>query len=549
MKRNGSQILLDILEDSGVDTIFGYPGGAVIPLYDELYNRMDKFNHIRSAHEQGAVHAADGYARSTGKIGVCFVTSGPGATNAMTGIATAYMDSTPLLVISGQVPSVLLGKDSFQEIDITGMSMPITKHNSIVYSGDELEKEVRKAIEIATSGRPGPVLIDVPKDIFIKVIETSLTFEYSLKEQKLETNESQIEELADLIKNAKRPLIHAGGGVKLGKAQDELLDLAEKCDIPVVNTLMSLGIIPREHRLSLGMAGMHGSVSTNMAVMNADLVIAIGSRFSDRVIGDPDKFAKKANIVHIDIDQTEFNKNVETHLKICGRLDNILDRTLSKVDAVKNDSWIDEINGYAKETSFINKTFNPKTILNSVNDKFSGGFVVTDVGQHQMWTAQKWNFTHSKEFITSGGLGTMGFGLGAAIGAKVGNPDKPVVLITGDGSFRMNSNELVVASEYNIPVVIVVLNNSALGMVRQWQKLFQTERYSETCIGNGVDFCKLADAYSIENHFASNIEDLKTILDNLGDVDRPILIECTIDKDEDVYPIVPPGKSIDNYLI
>ncbi|GAA0740957.1 biosynthetic-type acetolactate synthase large subunit [Clostridium oceanicum] len=549
---NGAQVLLESLEKQGVDTIFGYPGGAVLPLYDALYNKGDKFNHIRAAHEQGGVHAADGYARSTGKVGVFFATSGPGATNTVTGIATAYMDSIPLVVITGQVVSSGLGKDAFQEVDITGITFSITKHNYLVRKVEDIPNIIEEAFHIAKSGRPGPVLIDVPKDIFMKEFEN---FSNSNDKKTLENNEesldySKIDKIVELISKSEKPLIHAGGGVNIANSSEELLNLAVKSDAPVVNTMMGLGSIPRKHPLSLGMLGMHGFKKNNLAVSNCDLLIAIGSRFSDRVIGAPKTFANKAKVVHIDIDSSEINKNIQCDVSLLGNLKYILKEITSKLEQKKNEKWKEEINSWKADYKVESLDFHPKNIINVLQNRLGDETIVaTDVGQHQMWTAQYWNFKNPNTFLTSGGLGTMGYGLGAAIGAKIGKKEKPVLLITGDGSFRMNCNELFTVRNYNIPLTIVLFNNHTLGMVRQWQSIFFNKNYSESDIKDGFDYTNLAKTYGIEGYSADSMESLKTILNNVEFNKKPIFIECKIDIDENVYPIVPPGQSIDKVIL
>jgi len=540
---NGAEILLKALKKQGVDTLFGYPGGAVIPLYDALY-RMGGFEHIRTAHEQGAVHAADGYARATGKVGVCFATSGPGATNTITGIATAYMDSVPLVVITGQVPSGLLGKDAFQEIDVTGITFQITKHNMLIKKVEDLEQAVHDAIHIARSGRPGPVLIDVPKDVFLQetIYQDGSMFETAAFDL-AESNE--IRTVVEMIEAAEKPIIYAGGGVKLGHASEMLFKIATKNDIPVVNTLMGLGAFPREHGLSLGLVGMHGFPETNLAIANSDLIIAIGARFSDRVTGNTKTFSTNSKVIHIDVDKTEFSKNIKADFTVMGHLNDTLTKIERDLSIRKRDKW--------KFTIHQNKpiegkipAFHPKFILEKLNEYYPDATVSTDVGQHQMWTAQYFKFKTPRSFITSGGLGTMGFGLGAAIGVACGK--KESLLITGDGSFRMNLNELATVSKYKLPVTIVLFNNRTLGMVRQWQAMFQEERYAETCIDDDIDYIGLSHAFNVKAYQVKSISELETVLSSRNKRE-PLLIECVIDKDEKVLPIVPPGQSISNFVL
>ncbi len=548
MKLSGSQIILRVLREKGIDTLFGYPGGAVIPFFDALYNELDYFKVYRPAHEQNGVHAADGFARSTGKLGVFIATSGPGATNTITGIANAYMDSVPLLVISGQVANTLIGKDSFQEVDITGMTLSVTKHSYLVRRTEELEDVIREAINVAMKGRPGPVLVDIPKDVLVKTCEYK--GESVEKEDMMPSvSEDALELAAALINSAERPVIYAGGGVRISKNDELLLQFAEKSDIPVCNSFMGLGTIPRRHRLSLGFVGMHGSMETNMAVTNCDLLIAIGARFSDRVIGSPDKFAPGAKIIHIDVDFTEVDKNTYESIPLIGEMEVTLKKLLDKTEKKDRSVWLDEIMS-RKQKNNIEGQFVPENILKEINKYYDKDTVVaTDVGQHQMWTGQYWNFSKSNEFITSGGLGTMGFGIGAAIGAKVGNPDKETVLITGDGSFRMNCEELVTISKYKLPVKIVLFNNNALGMVRQWQRMFSNARYSETDNPDDVDYQKLAEAYGIKGFKAETMEELQEVLCDIDGLNEPILLECKIDRDCSVYPIVPPGRPIDELIM
>ncbi|MGD9567603.1 MAG: biosynthetic-type acetolactate synthase large subunit [Sedimentibacter sp.] len=550
MKLSGSQIILRVLKEKGIDTLFGYPGGAVIPFFDALYDELDYFKVFRPAHEQNGVHAADGYARSTGKLGVFIATSGPGATNTVTGIANAYMDSVPLLVIAGQVSNTLIGKDSFQEVDITGMTLSVTKHNYLIRNVENLEAVIREAVEVAMEGRPGPVLVDVPKDVFIKSCEYRGENYDTDRENEATVPADEVLELAAvLINKAKKPVIYAGGGVRISKNDDLLLQFAEKVDIPVCNSFMGLGTIPRSHKLSLGFVGMHGSMETNMAVTNCDLLIALGARFSDRVIGSPDKFAPGAKIIHIDVDSTEVDKNTYESIPLIGDMKAILEKLLNKTEKKDRSSWLAEIMS-KKQNYDIEGQFVPENILKRVNEYFSKNTVVaTDVGQHQMWTGQYWNFNKSNEFITSGGLGTMGFGIGAAIGAQVGNPNKKTVLITGDGSFRMNCEELVTISKYKLPIKIVLLNNNTLGMVRQWQRMFSNAKYSETDNYDDVNYQMLSAAYNIKAYKAETMEELDKVLNETGNLNEPMLLECKIGHDCSVYPIVPPGRPIDELLI
>ncbi|EMM2137442.1 biosynthetic-type acetolactate synthase large subunit [Clostridioides difficile] len=559
---NGAKVILECLKKEGIDTIFGYPGGAVIPLYDALYDYSDDFKHIRTSHEQGLVHAADGYARSTNTVGVCFTTSGPGATNAITGIATAFMDSSPMLVISGQVPTSLLGKDSFQEIDITGATLSMTKHNYLVRNTKELVPTIKEAFRVANSGRKGPVLVDVPKDLFLAEMDFSgedydlcqiddymdYKSDFGLDD---ETNTKLLNEAIDIIKESKKPVIYAGGGVKSSDSEEILEKFATKIDTPVLNTLMGLGNIDRKNELSLGMVGMHGSRESNLALSNSDLVIAIGARFSDRVISKSSEFAKNAKIIHIDIDPSEISKNIESNVSLVGDVKLVLSLLLEMVESKNNSNWKEEIKTFRKSEGIQTDEFHPQNILKKINEKYETlkkpTVVVTDVGQHQMWAAKYWNFKGNKSFITSAGLGTMGFGLGAAIGTKAGNVDKNVVLVTGDGSFRMNCNELATVANYNVPMLILLLNNRTLGMVRQWQKLFSNQRYSQTDINENVDYVKLVNAYNIDGYKVSNMEELGKAL-NMIDFNKPVFLQCDIDKDYDVYPIVAPNDALENLI-
>ncbi len=562
MRMNGAKVILECLKKEGIDTIFGYPGGAVIPLYDALYDYSDDFKHIRTSHEQGLVHAADGYARSTNTVGVCFTTSGPGATNAITGIATAFMDSSPMVVISGQVPTSLLGKDSFQEIDITGATLSMTKHNYLVRNTKELVPTIKEAFRVANSGRKGPVLVDVPKDLFLAEMDFSgedydlcqiddymdYKSDFGLDD---ETNTKLLNEAIDIIKESKKPVIYAGGGVKSSDSEEILEKFATKIDTPVLNTLMGLGNIDRKNELSLGMVGMHGSRESNLALSNSDLVIAIGARFSDRVISKSSEFAKNAKIIHIDIDPSEISKNIESNVSLVGDVKLVLSLLLEMVESKNNSNWKEEIKTFRKSEGIQTDEFHPQNILKKINEKYETlkkpTVVVTDVGQHQMWAAKYWNFKGNKSFITSAGLGTMGFGLGAAIGTKAGNVDKNVVLVTGDGSFRMNCNELATVANYNVPMLILLFNNRTLGMVRQWQKLFSNQRYSQTDINENVDYVKLVNAYNIDGYKVSNMEELGKALDMI-DFNKPVFLQCDIDKDYDVYPIVAPNDALENLI-
>ncbi|MCI8284911.1 MAG: biosynthetic-type acetolactate synthase large subunit [Firmicutes bacterium] len=550
MNIKGSNIILECLKEQGVDTVFGYPGGQIMPLYDALYDYQDSIKHILTSHEQGATHAADGYARSTGKVGVAFATSGPGATNTVTGIATAFMDSIPMVVITGQVPVALIGRDSFQEVDITGVTIPVTKHNFFVGNIENLAECIREAFRIAKSGRPGPVLVDVPKDI--------MTQFYDYEPQEIVVKESvenlfdedDIESLASKIRKSERPLIYAGGGVIIAGASEKVIRLAEKADIPVVSTLMNLGAIPRNHRLSLGMVGMHGEKEANQAVHNADLLIAIGARFSDRVTGDVSRFASGAEIIHIDIDNSEVDKNVNVDQSLVGDMNLILDKLLPLIGSKKNDEWLAKIDSFRRERNIGEDDFVAENIFRVIEEVLGDDIIVaTDVGQHQMWTAQYWPFKAPRQNITSGGLGTMGFGLGAAIGAQIANPDKRVIHITGDGSFRMNCNELATVSAQDLPIITILFKNNVLGMVRQWQKLFFEKRYSSTTLPDVIDYVKLAEAFGLGGAKVSTLDGLKKALTGAAANGRGNVITCDIDTNNDVFPIVPPGNAMNDQVV
>ncbi|MDX9917177.1 MAG: biosynthetic-type acetolactate synthase large subunit [Gudongella sp.] len=546
MRLKGAEVVMECLLAEGVDTIFGYPGGAVIPLYDAYTKYSDRIMHILTSHEQGASHAADGYARSSGKVGVCIATSGPGATNTVTGIATAYADSVPVVVITGQVASALLGRDSFQEVDITALTMSITKHNYQVRSVDEIAEVMHDAFRVANSGRKGPVLVDIPKDLMMTETEYSAV---KLEESEKVTVQGDFEKLAEMIAASERPVIYSGGGVVSSGASKELLSFAEKCDIPVANSLMGLGGFPRNHRLSIGLMGMHGFKETNLAVTSADLIIAVGSRFSDRVIGDPDAFGEKAKLMHLDIDGAEIGKNKAVDGYAVGDLKEVLLKLTDSAPKGNRQQWLDYIHTHRDEQEPFGGAWSAVGALKLANSHLEDSVVVTDVGQHQMWTAQHWMFKEPRHWLSSGGLGTMGYGLGAAIGAQVALPDKNVVLVTGDGSFRMNCNELGTVARFGLPVTILLFNNSTLGMVRQWQGMFCDDNYSQTDLGDYVDFIKLAGAYGIEGKRVEGYEELDSALLWAKESRRTVVIECRFSKDQFVYPIVPAGKAISEMIL
>ncbi|WP_288749545.1 biosynthetic-type acetolactate synthase large subunit [uncultured Treponema sp.] len=564
MKITGSQVVIECLIEQGVDTVFGYPGGNILNIYDALYKNSGRINHILTAHEQGAAHAADGYARATGRVGVCMATSGPGATNLVTGIATAYMDSSPIVAITCNVPNNLLGKDTFQEIDITGVTMPITKQNFMVRDVKDLAKTIREAFFIAKTGRPGPVLIDILKDVTAAEVEFEplskenerngiLIENHSNLKRIAEINilsEENIKKVAELINNSERPFIYAGGGIGISGAEKELLELAEKANIPVSESLMARSSFPANHPLCTWMIGMHGTKASNMGVTECDLLISLGSRFSDRVILDSSKFAQNAKVVHIDIDPAEINKNIPAYTSLVGDLKQILNRLIPSVEKKERKKWIEQIQAWKKEypECYDKKpehSINPKFICECIN-KIAGEntFITTEVGQHQMWTAQFYPFTKPRTFITSGGLGTMGFGTGAAMGVQFADKNNRVVHIAGDGSFRMNCNELATIQHYNLPIVIIVVDNHALGNVRMWQRLFYGKRFSQTTLDFGPDWCKLADAYGIKGYKASNAKEFEKVFKEAFEAKKPAVIDAEVDIDEMVLPMVPGGKPI-----
>ena len=567
MKLNGAEILIECLIEQGVDTVFGYPGGAILNVYDALYKNKDRIKHVLTSHEQGASHAADGYSRSTGKTGVVIATSGPGATNLVTGIATAYMDSIPMVAITCNVPTSLLGKDSFQEVDISGITMPVTKHSYIIKRGESIADAIREAFVVANTGRPGPVLIDLPKDVTAQMFEyekytpsKAPKAEFIHKHggvlrltEDMHTSDEDAQTAADLINKSKQPIIYAGGGIVASGAYAEVLALAEKANIPVCVSLMAKSAFPANHRLCTGMVGMHGSKASNVGINQADLIITLGARFSDRVISDPAKFAKKSKILQIDIDQAEINKNVSAHFSIVSDLKEALQKVVPLVEEASHEDWTAKIVELKTHIpSMYNKkvAIHPKTVCEYIAEKLGDdAIIVTEVGQHQMWTAQFYPFTRPRSFLTSGGLGTMGFGTGAAMGAQIANPDKRVVHIAGDGSFRMNCNELSTVEHYNIPMITIVANNGTLGMVRQWQNLFYGKRFSETTLDRGPDFLKLADAYGIDGYRATTEDEFKKAFDSAVAKNQPALIEAFIDIDEMVLPMVPAGKAIEETLL
>jgi acetolactate synthase-1/2/3 large subunit len=542
---------MECLLEQGVNTIFGFPGGQIMPLYDALYDYTEdgRIRHILTCHEQGATHAADGFARSTGRVGVCFATSGPGATNTVTGIATAYMDSSPIVVITGQVSVSSIGRDSFQEVDIVGITLPITKHSFLCKDVTELAGAVRDAFRIAKSGRPGPVLIDVPKNLMTDKTEYKRSSPLPVYAAPKVSDES-VARLAGLIIGAKKPVICAGGGVVISNASEFLTELAKKSTIPVTTTLMCLGAFDRNNPLSLGMAGMHGERDANMAVHNSDLLLAIGMRFSDRVTGDLRRFANDAAIIHVDIDSSEIDKNVPSDDHIIGDVRDVLSRVLPLIKENKRRAWNDEVRSYKRVAVAPDPAgFGPDEIFAAVRELLGDDVIVaTDVGQHQMWTAQKWPFSKPRRLITSGGLGTMGFGLGAAIGARIANPDKRVILFTGDGSFRMNCAELMTVASQELPIIVFVMKNNTLGMVRQWQKLFFNKRFSATDLPDVLDYKGLAESFGLYGRHVRDVSGLENAISEALATGRGAVIACEVFIDENVWPIVPPGDAINNQL-
>lgn len=547
MKLNGSEIIVECLKEQNVDTIFGYPGGAILNVYDALYKHSDEITHILTSHEQGASHAADGYARATGKVGVCFATSGPGATNLVTGIATAYMDSIPVVAITCNVTVPLLGKDSFQEIDIAGVTMPITKHNFIVKDVTKLADVIRAAFRIAKEGRPGPVLIDVTKDVTAAECDYIKETPKTIERQTDTIKEEDVERAVEMIKASKRPYVFVGGGVIASDASDELARFVKKIDAPVADSLMGKGAFDGTDPHYTGMLGMHGTKTSNFGVSECDLLIAIGARFSDRVTGNANKFAKNAKILHFDIDAAEINKNIHSDASVVGDALEILKRVNAKLEQQDRHEWLEHIHDYEKQypMAYRKDCLNGPLIMEKIYELTKGEAIIsTDVGQHQMWSAQHYKYKKPRTLLTSGGLGTMGYGLGAAIGAKVGCKDKTVINIAGDGCFRMNMNEVATATRYNIPVIEIIFNNHVLGMVRQWQDLFYGKRYSATVLDDCVDFVKVSEGMGAKGYRVQTIEEFEAALKDAMALNIPCVIDCLIDREDKVFPMVSPGAAI-----
>lgn len=547
MKLNGSEIIVECLKEQSVDTVFGYPGGAILNVYDALYKHSDEITHILTSHEQGASHAADGYARATGKVGVCFATSGPGATNLVTGIATAYMDSVPIVAITCNVTVPLLGKDSFQEIDITGVTMPITKHNYIVKDVTKLADVIRKAFRIAKEGRPGPVLIDVTKDVTANICDYVKETPKPIERVTDTISEDEVDQAVAMIKASKKPYVFVGGGVIAADASEELARFVHRIQAPVTDSLMGKGAFDGSDPLYTGMLGMHGTKTSNYGVSECDLLIAIGVRFSDRVTGNASKFASNAKILQFDVDPAEINKNIKTDASVIGDALEILKRLNCKLEQQDHTDWVAHIQDMVKKYPLVypTDTLNGPSIMEKIYEITKGDAIITtDVGQHQMWAAQHYRFKRSRTLLTSGGLGTMGYGLGACIGAKVGCRDKVVINIAGDGCFRMNMNEIATATRYNIPIIEIVFNNHVLGMVRQWQNLFYGKRYSSTVLEDQVDFVKVSEAMGAKAYRVTTLEEFENALEEAIALNIPCVLDCQIDKDDKVFPMVSPGAPI-----
>ncbi len=546
MQLTGSEIVVECLKEQGVDTVFGYPGGTILNVYDALYKHSDEIKHVLTSHEQGAAHAADGYARATGKVGVCMATSGPGATNLVTGIATAYMDSVPMVAITANVTLPMLGKDSFQEVDIAGVTMPITKHGFIVKNVEILADTIRKAFHIARSGRPGPVLVDITKDVTAAVCEYTPE-KPEVEEPAVKYTEADLEQAITFISQAKKPFIYLGGGAVASGASEEVAELAELIDAPVCDTLMAKGAFDGKSPRYTGMIGMHGTKASNLGVSQCDLLIALGARFSDRVIGNPKKFAENAKVIQIDIDAAEINKNIRVDAALVGDLKTVLTTLNGKLSKQEHSEWMQTV--WDLKTRFPLKYDDGQLscpyVIEEI-DRITNGeaIITTDVGQHQMWAAQYYQYTKPRTFLSSGGLGTMGYGLGACIGAQLGQPDKICINIAGDGCFRMNMNELATASRYNIPIIQVVINNHVLGMVRQWQTLFYGKRYSQTVLNDKVDFCKVAEGLGCAAIRVTKKEEVAPAIKKAISLKAPVLIECIIPEDDKVFPMVPAGAPL-----
>ena len=546
MQLTGSQILIECLKEQGVDTVFGYPGGAILNVYDVLYKHSDEIKHILTSHEQGASHAADGYARATGKVGVCFATSGPGATNLVTGIATAYMDSVPVVAITCNVGVPLLGKDSFQEIDIVGVTLPITKHNFIVKDVNKLADVIRNAFRIAKEGRPGPVLIDIPKDVTAKMAD----YEYKtpvVPEVNKNIDSNEIAEAIDMIKKARKPFVFVGGGSIISGASAEIAEFVEKVDAPVCDTLMGKGAFDGTSERYTGMLGMHGTKTSNFGVMECDLLIVLGARFSDRVTGDTSKFASNARILQIDIDPAEINKNIKVDMSIVGDIKVVLEAINAGLDKENHKEWMNHIYEMKKEypLRYNKDILTGPYLMEKIFEVTDGNAIITtEVGQHQMWAAQYYKYKEPRTFLSSGGLGTMGYGLGASIGAKLGRKDKIVINIAGDGCFRMNMNELATATRYNIPIIEIIVNNHVLGMVRQWQTLYYGQRYSYTVLEDQVDYVKVAEGLGAKAYRVETKEDFEAALKDAIAMNIPCVLDCHIEKDDKVFPMVSPGASL-----
>ena len=546
MQLTGAEIVIECLKEQGVDTVFGYPGGTILNVYDALYKHQDEIFHILTSHEQGAAHAADGYARATGKVGVCMATSGPGATNLVTGIATAFMDSIPMVAITANVNLPLLGKDSFQEVDIAGVTMPITKHGFIVKDVNKLASTIRKAFKIAKSGRPGPVLVDITKDVTANVCEFEKKAP-AAAEKVSRFTETEMKKAIELIQSAKKPFIYVGGGAVASEAYEEVRTFAKKIQAPVCDTLMAKGVFDGYDDLYTGMIGMHGTKTSNFGVSQCDLLIALGARFSDRVVGNPKKFASEAKILHIDIDAAEIDKNIKTDADLVGDLKEVLTILNSRLDQQDHTEWVEYIKELKEKypLRYDENALSCPYIMEQI-DKVTEGkaIITTDVGQHQMWASQFYHYTKPRTFLSSGGSGTMGYGLGACIGAKMGQPDKICINIGGDGCFRMNMNELATASRYNIPIIQVIINNHVLGMVRQWQTLFYDKRYSNTVLDDKVDFCKVAEGLGCEAILVTKKEEVAPAIEKAISLNKPVVINCIIPEDDKVFPMVPAGAPI-----